>query len=214
MAFYSQCGEDKVVYEKYFKSKRGGVFLELGAMDGIVYSNTKFFEDNCGWRGVLIEPQPCTFRTLQANRPNSKCYNCAISSEETDITMLVNPRCPAVTSVENTAYGSFLYGKPGWHESSYKITVKTRKLADVLKDAGVRYIDFFSLDVEGHEYEVLKSMDWCIPVHVLLIESFDTDPNKENIRSLLTDKGFVNDGKCAHNELWVNPNYSSYVPTA
>lgn len=207
MNFYSQLGEDKYIYEKYFKDKHTGVFLELGAMDGVVYSNTKFFEDTLHWSGVLIEPHPGMFRTLQANRPSSKCYNCAVSNEDADITMLVNPYCPAVSSIEKTAYGAFVYGKKGWHEHSYKINVKTRRLVDILNDAGVTHIDFFSLDVEGHEYEVLKTMNWSIPVHVLLIETFDDDPNKENIRSFLTDKGFVYDGKCAHNEIWVNRTY-------
>jgi len=207
MTFYSQCGEDKFVYEKYFKDKKGGVFLELGAMDGVIYSNTKFFEDTNGWTGVLIEPHPSMFRTLQANRPGSKCYNCAISSEESDsITMLVNPRVPAVSSVEKTAHEGFIYGEKGWHEHSYKINVKTRRLADILNDAKVTHIDFFSLDVEGHEYEVLKTMDWSIPVKVLLVESLSDDPNKEKIASFLTDKGFIYDGPCAHNKLWINPN--------
>jgi FkbM family methyltransferase len=206
MTFYSQCGEDKIIYEKYFKDKTGGVFLELGAMDGVQFSNTKFFEDMLGWSGVLIEPHPDTFKSLQANRPKSKCYNCAVSCEETDITMLVNPYNSAVSAIENTAYGSFKYGEKGWHEQSYKINVKTRRLDHILKDAGISHIDFFSLDVEGHEYEVLKSMDWSIPVKILLIEAFDDDPNKENIRSFLVDKGFAYDGICAHNQVWVNSN--------
>jgi FkbM family methyltransferase len=176
-------------------------------MNGVIYSNTKFFEDTLHWSGVLIEPHPGMFRTLQGNRPGSKCYNCAVSDEQADITMLINPYVPAVSSIENTAYGPFIYGrKKGWHEHSYKINVKTRRLGDILKDAKVTHIDFFSLDVEGHEYEVLKTMDWSIPIHVLLIEQFDDDPNKENICSLLTEKGFVKDGRCAHNELWVRGN--------
>jgi hypothetical protein len=124
--------------------------------------------------------------------------------------MLVNPCNSAVSTIENTAYGSFKYGEKGWHEQSYKIIVKTRRLDDILKDAGVTHIDFFSLDVEGHEYEVLKSMDWSIPVKILLIEAFDDDPNKENIRSFLIDKGFAYDGICAHNQVWVNSNSVLY----
>ncbi len=184
MTFYSQSGEDVYIYERYFKDKKNGVFLELGAMNGVIYSNTKFFEDTLHWSGVLIEPHPGMFRTLQSNRPGSKCYNCAVSDEQADITMLINPYVPAVSSIENTAYGPFIYGrKKGWHEHSYKINVKTRRLGDILKDAKVTHIDFFSLDVEGHEYEVLKTMDWSIPIHVQVkIILFLID------RVLITDK--------------------------
>jgi hypothetical protein len=49
-------------------------------------------------------------------------------------------------------------------------------------------------------------MDWSIPVKVLLVESLSDDPNKEKITSFLTEKGFIYDGPCAHNKLWINPN--------
>ena len=54
--YYSQCGEDEFLNETIFFNKKNGKYIELGALDGIQYSNTKFFEDNLGWSGVLIEP--------------------------------------------------------------------------------------------------------------------------------------------------------------
>jgi FkbM family methyltransferase len=203
MKFYSQCGEDKILYEKYFKDKKNGVFLELGAMDGVIYSNTKFFEDTLGWSGVLIEPHPQMFRTLQQNRPNSKCYNCAISSRSGTVDMVINPHVPAVSTIDYTTSEQFMNV---WHKNSYKVTVQTNTLSAVLKHAGVDHIDFFSLDVEGHEYDVLQSMDWSIPVHVLLVETLGL-PNDDKVRKLLSENGFVYDGKCAHNEVWVHSSY-------
>jgi hypothetical protein len=41
--FYSQQNEDRLLFEKYFKYQNG-FFIELGAMDGITYSNTLFYE--------------------------------------------------------------------------------------------------------------------------------------------------------------------------
>jgi hypothetical protein len=46
MNYYSQCGEDEYIYNNYFKNKKNGKYIELGALDGVLYSNTKFFEDN------------------------------------------------------------------------------------------------------------------------------------------------------------------------
>ena len=43
--YYSQCQEDIYLNENIFKNKKNGVYIELGALDGILYSNTKFFED-------------------------------------------------------------------------------------------------------------------------------------------------------------------------
>lgn len=46
MNYYGQALEDKFLNENYFKNKKNGVYIELVAMDGILYSNTKYFEDN------------------------------------------------------------------------------------------------------------------------------------------------------------------------
>ena len=35
---------------------RGGVYLEMGALDGRLFSNTLFFQQTLDWSGVLIEP--------------------------------------------------------------------------------------------------------------------------------------------------------------
>ena len=45
---YSQCNEDIFLNHNFFKNKRNGVYIELGALDGVLYSNTKFFEDTLG----------------------------------------------------------------------------------------------------------------------------------------------------------------------
>ena len=44
MEFYSQQGEDFFIYRNFI-NQPNGIFLELGACDGIIYSNTKFFEE-------------------------------------------------------------------------------------------------------------------------------------------------------------------------
>ena len=55
--FYSQQGEDIYVYRNFInKIAPNGIFVELGAMNGITYSNTKFFEDTLQFSGTLIEP--------------------------------------------------------------------------------------------------------------------------------------------------------------
>jgi hypothetical protein len=47
-----------------FGQKTGGVFIELGANDGLTQSNTAFFEFSRGWTGLLVEPVSYTHLTL------------------------------------------------------------------------------------------------------------------------------------------------------
>lgn len=197
--FYGQAEEDKIVYERYFSSKRNGIFLELGALDGVTYSNTKFFEDTMGWSGILIEPIPENYERCRKIRPRSLVYNCIVSSNPDPMEIYVNG---AVSSVkEHTSEHHY----NGWHRpiNAKSIIVACRRLDDILHGAGIRHIDFWSLDVEGAEYEVLKTMDWDITVKVICIETLGDESMVNSCRDILRQQGFRFDGPCAHNELWV-----------
>jgi len=81
MAFYSQAGEDKFLIENFLS--RPGIpkyYIELGALDGIRYSNTKALEDEYGC-GILIEPVPSAFKSLKLNRPRNVLVNSLVGSE-------------------------------------------------------------------------------------------------------------------------------------
>ena len=47
-------------------------YVELGALDGSTFSNTKFFDETLGWGGVLIEPSPRNFEKLKVMRNNKR----------------------------------------------------------------------------------------------------------------------------------------------
>lgn len=51
---------------------RGGVFFEMGALDGWWLSNTYFFEQCLGWEGVLVEAHPDHFTKLRRHRTSPK----------------------------------------------------------------------------------------------------------------------------------------------
>ena len=84
MRFYSQQNEDVILWKKYL-NYRNGFFIELGAMDGVVYSNTKFFEDDMGWTGILLEPEPVQFKRLKVNRPNCITLDYAVSETDGEV---------------------------------------------------------------------------------------------------------------------------------
>ena len=200
LMFYSQCGEDKLMFEKYFSDKKNGVFLELGAMDGVKFSNTKFFEDQ-GWTGYLIEPDPVTYKDLPKNRPNSKTFNKAITLKRGKVQMSTN-KTHAVTSVAEGMSDNF---KKKWHKNSTIIEVDSVPISDLVKFEECPHIDFWSLDVEGRELDVLMTFDWRIQVDYILIETLDNFHKEANdkCREFLKSKGYSFKQKVAHNELWV-----------
>ena len=80
-----------------------------------------------------------------------------------------------------------------------------RKLSSVFREANVSVIDFFSLDVEGAEYDVIESIDFdAVRINVLMVESDllgNRDPGSKNfynstlkvakIHKLLSSKGMI-----------------------
>ena len=72
---------------------------------------------------------------------------------------------------------------------------------------GVKKVDFFSIDVEGGEYEVLTTYDWNIPVYLILLEDNSRPEIMEKCRDFLREKGMTYDGHVAHNEVWINKNF-------
>lgn len=202
--FYSQLGEDKILFEKYL-NYRDGFFIELGGMDGVKYSNTLFFEKNLNWTGVLIEPTN-QFNQLVLNRPNCKNFNYAVSETEGTVEFIGNGACGGMshTMPEGHRIGNNL--------GDDKYLVNSKPISKILEDLNIEKVDLFSIDVEGGELEVLKTFNWNIPVYIVLIEQSKYVPEKDEMcREFLRSKGFELDTDLYINagceEIWVNKSF-------
>lgn len=206
MKYYSQCGEDKYLYERFFKDYPKGVYFEAGALDGMKYSNTLFFEETLGWRGILVEPNPTQFVALQKRRGGSGhniCLNTLISDSPDPVEFIYSDdQHAAVSAISATAPPSH-HIDYYQHISTKRLLLQPQTLNQVLKkDAAIPLIDLFVLDVEGHEMNVLRSFSWEIPIRVMMIENLD--PSNREIHDLITSKGYVYDGAFQQNEIYLH----------
>ena len=188
---YGQGKEDAALYERYFCATRGGTFVEMGALDGVQFSNTKFFEDELEWSGLLIEAQRENVAKLMAfhTRPRStKLASAACSPGERTIDF-----------VGSTAVGGLPSTMSSSHKKRWITTTDDRAIEKVpcaplgtlLEMAGIRSIDFFVLDVEGAELQVLETMDWSVPVSVWVVEMDGSNATKDQeVRDLLHVHGY------------------------
>ena len=176
MKYYSQFGQDKWLYENIFKDKKNGFFIEIGADDGIDKSNTKLFED-LGWDGICIEPSPTRFNLLSQNR-KCICVNYAVSSTE-----------GTQEFMDIIGWGKGLSGIVDKYCEKHKerislelnnkdnhgfnlINVQSKNLNNILSEYNINNIDFCSIDTEGSEEDIIKSLDLeQYNIKVLLIEN-------------------------------------------
>jgi len=169
LKYYGQKNLDRYIHKEFIpKPIPDGTFLELGAIDGVVFNNTKFFEDNMGFsKGILIEPYIDAYNKLIKNRPNSYNFNYAIHSTLDEVVILRHWKHHAVTCVKSESTEGF---RKRWHRKSKEILVPATTLSSIISRTDIEYIDFWTLDVEGPELECLRSMNWSIPVGLLCIE--------------------------------------------
>jgi len=82
--YYGQCGQDKLIIETLFPGKTNGVFVDIGANDGVTFSNTYLLE-KLGWSGLVIEPIPSIYEQLSTIRECITVSGCvsAVSGKET-----------------------------------------------------------------------------------------------------------------------------------
>ncbi|HEX4024346.1 MAG TPA: hypothetical protein VHX52_06525 [Steroidobacteraceae bacterium] len=68
MQSFAHAHLDQFLFENFFRGRRDGVFVDVGARDGRRLSNSLFFERSLGWRGLCVEPRPDDFSQLVAQR--------------------------------------------------------------------------------------------------------------------------------------------------
>lgn len=194
--FYSQMGEDVTVFNMFFKNQKGGTYLEMGALDGVQFSNTLFLEETLDWKGVLIEPGVKYDQLVQNRGTNGRntLHKLAVCNTPGDVTLTYLPGIEAEggldkpTRVDSAKYKQILTE-----------TIKCDTLGNILKASGVVHIDLFSLDVEGRELEVLQSMDWNVSFNVLVMER---NKNHAEIEALLMLKGYQYVREQRGNVIW------------
>ena len=152
METYSQSNEQQVILN-YFKDKKGW-FLDIGAYDGITYSNTHALALN-GWRGICIEPTNNAFRKLRKlYKGNYKihCYNFAIESHN-GVGLIYSNDDGLATLVEDEL--------KRWKNTNYKFkqeTCFTKTFHKFYLENKHKY-KFINIDAEGMDYDILKMMD-------------------------------------------------------
>jgi len=195
MNYHGQVGQDRWVDEQLL-GKRNGVFVELGAQDGVIFSNTLFFEKHRGWKGLCIDANPSNAAKLQKNR---KCisYNCCVGAapaEDVDFLQLTGytEALSGILSCFDERHKVRIERELNQHGGTKTIVkVPQRTITELCLESGFTKIDYFSLDVTGAELEVLKGLDFSqITVEIFSIEN--NYPDKFTpIHELLTTNGYT-----------------------
>jgi len=159
-------------------------YIEMGALDGKLLSNTFMLEKCAGWHGLLIEPS-LAFHKISNFRSNESniILNQAICGE-------VDGRVKFTKSSADDLNKVAISGRPEFFADNFARTFHENKrpdqietvdvpcnpMAHILEKNQITHIDFWSLDVEGGEVSVLQTVDFtAVEISVILIENAEDD---------------------------------------
>lgn len=190
---YAQYLQDVFIDLVFFNGKRNGFYLDIGAYDGIKFSNSYYFEKYNNWQGLLVEPNHEIFKSLIKNR-SGICINALVSN-----------RNETVDYLRITGEGEMLSGiiqnfdelhvkrvelnleKNGGNKYMEKIQSFTP--SHILEKFNVTNIDMMSIDTEGSELIILQSFPFhIIKPRIILVEN---NYKKTEYRNYLISLGYT-----------------------
>jgi len=231
--YQSQMGQDMYLNRWFFHDRGPGTFVDVGAFDGLLGSNTSYFEKRLQWTGIAFEPNPSAFEVLRTTRSCLAIQGCAYDRDgEVPFLALSEkqrrhdaepPPSSLLSMVLAPSHGgTMLSGIPEhmdqvrrteWARVSMDLrqtvsTVACHRIDTVLDGLGVKIVDYLSIDVEGAELEVLRGIDFgSVQVNVIGVEHSERFPE---VYELLTAAGFEYQGLLFFDEIFVHgsPRYS------
>lgn len=187
---YAQEGED-LILSRFFEGTKNGFYIDIGAHHPFRFSNTYFFYKK-GWKGINIDAMPGSMEIFRKKRPNDINLEAAISDTPATLTYYAFEE-PALNTID--AEGYKLHSANG-SKLAFKKDIQTQRLDQILEKhlPPSQKISFMSVDVEGHDLQVLKSNDWnrFRPTYVLaeVLSKNMEEVMQDKVHSFLIDKGY------------------------
>lgn len=181
--FLGQYFQDMIAF-LYLQKKNNGFYIDVGANDGITGSNTFVFEQ-IGWKGVCIEPHPDIYKKLIKYR-KCDCFNAALSNNTNEDVDFFKANA---LSCLNEGMTESHKQRAEKNEKTEIIKVKTITFDKIMENyPNVKHIDFISLDVEGHEIQILENINFQkYSFGFFTIEK----SNPEKIKEIMQKNGYI-----------------------
>jgi FkbM family methyltransferase len=155
---YSQDDEELVIRD-FFRDRRQGVFLDVGAGHYQRYSTTYYLEQRLGWSGVAIDALSEYAEDYRKHRKRTTFVNALITDKARGPQKFYRAEgFPEVSAVSKQVAEEQARAFTGNGAVSER-TVPSSSLDAVLDRLEVKKIDFVSMDIEEHEPEALAGFD-------------------------------------------------------
>jgi len=151
-------------------------------------NNTAYFE-KIGWSGYALDPLP-SMQILWKNHRKAVFFPCGASDKESELLLSVVESNNGTSYIKETKKNAPAYRR---NSKTSDITTKVLPLKNIFKKEGISHIDYMSMDIEGHELQALKGIDFNkIKINVLTIENMTTSAyGDDSIRNLMLKNDYI-----------------------
>lgn len=164
------------------KNKQNGFFVECGALDGELRSNTLFMERELGWEGILIEADPKNFQKVKEKNRRAWAVPACLSTSTSPKTVVFK---------QNFNQGRISQNQLDDQNREGNVQVQCFPIYSILAALNQTRVDYFSLDIEGDELAVLKTIPWHnVHIQTLSVEFIHDEEGKDQIREYMTLQGY------------------------
>jgi len=205
----SQFGEEKFILN-YFDKKYKGKFVDIGCFHPTRHNNTYTMYKQ-GWCGINIDLNPLTIELFNFFRTKDININAAISDNEENKTLyFINE-----LNTQNTLEANHLSFLKKHHnikeEEISKQEIMTKRLDKILDNYNFNEIDFMNIDVEGHELNVLKTIDFLkYNIKFICIEMIDHNDQSnlinEKLSIILNENNYILERQLGFNYIFKKKN--------
>lgn len=169
---YSQDGED-LILKDFFKDVQLGVYIDVGCYHPIEISNTALLY-NSGWNGINIDISEYSIKLFNHLKPDDINLNLAVSNVNGLVDFYYQKKLSKISTI-NKAKSKRVF------QNEIKIAkIESKTLTNILDESKYKNksIDLLNIDAEGHDFEVLQSLDFKrYSPKVICVEIFPDDGN-------------------------------------
>ncbi len=193
--------EEEWMIRDFFKDRRDGTFVDVGAHHFKSSSKTYYLESTLGWSGIAIEPQREFAAEYATYRPRTKFRPFFVSDVSND-----KARLYLLDGMRGVASSNEAFVKQFGNPNEVR-EVPTITLTDLLDAEGVHTFDFLSMDIELHEPKALQGFDIKrFKPALVCIEALP--PVRQQILDYFAQNGYVIVGKY----VWVDLENFYFAP--
>lgn len=164
-------------------------FIEAGAFDGVTGSNTLRFELDERWTGLLVEPHPLSYEAAKSLHRNAWTIQTCFSIRKQPDTIQFDSyeSGGSVVNEDLKERPCDILGFPGGISQSQLLRMQCVPFYSIIQALGNPKIDFFSLDIDGVDLQVLMTIPWDkVDISVLMIETAALGDGKDLLFLILT----------------------------